>query len=242
MVGVKITAHMQNGVAASLRAEGLPLDGSLLFAVVLEEQGDAFFAHSPSEADIAEETAVPHPRMPLEVEGRGSPDWFYRISLGIPEGSSRVVETHHWHKRFEELAAHALTQEGKVDMAGKRKVQTGSGEFRAYRMPIEVEVVERVVWWAHGDAAEIERLLVSHVHALGKKRNAGWGQVAAWQVEEDPDGLHMWRRSGGMVTRRIPRSCAGPEDGGDIDIGAIRPPYWCTSHWRECVVPPHMEE
>src|SRR5690606_3917757 len=229
---LRITAHMLQPVAFH-PAEGLSIDSPLLYAVQLEERGEQFFRPRGND-EIGAATAEPHPNMPLAVHRAGGL-WCYAASLAELHGW-HGTELLHTNKRLDESAAFALTERGGL-RRGRGKVNLGSGEFKAYHIPLYTEVVERLVWYACGDAAEVRRLLTTHVRGLGKKRNSGHGAVAEWTVEEVgmPADRWMWRPNG-EPARAIPTRMLDDWTGETAWLG-FRPPYWLAANQTWCAAP-----
>ena len=179
---LKITAHMLSGVAFTPQ-EGIALDGPLLWACVLERHGDAALARSPSAAEIEAEVERPDPDMPIATYAGPDGGWCYCASHADLVGHVGT-EVVHWHKRFDDALAGDLLDRGALDMGRKSRVNTGSGEFKAYRVPLYLGLVDRLVWYAVGDGERVRSLLERHIQHLGKKHDRGHGAVAAWDVED----------------------------------------------------------
>ena len=173
--------------------------------------------------------------MPLAVHRAGG-TWCYAASLAELYGH-HGTELVHWNKRLDEAAALALVERGSLELGKRRKIPTNSGEFKAYHKPLWVEVVDRLVWYAVGDADEVRRLLTTHVRGLGKKRNSGHGAVAEWTVEEVgmPADRWMWRPNGEPV-RAIPTRMLDGWTGETAWLG-FRPPYWLAANQTWCAAP-----
>lgn len=254
MTSMRITAHMGGPVVLN-PAEGIHLDGVLLYYVILEHLGEAFFSGpQPTPERIAAESTEPHPAMPLGVEEHGK-YWVYRISRGELVGRAGT-ERHHLHKRFDEAAAQHAIESGALELGRKTKVQTNSGPFRSYRIPRWSELCERIVWYAEGDLEEVRRLLTTHATHLGKQRQSGMGVVAGWDVEAHDEGERRWLwrdQEQGLPARAIPvewlPEIETTQPAGDyfeaVDdfaspvrrVASIRPPHWLPEHHVECLVP-----
>ena len=91
-----------------------------------------------------------------------------------------------------------------------------------------------IEWTAEGDGDRVIELLQG-VHAIGKRRNAGFGEVLNWHIEQaDDDGVVG---IDGRVLRPIPVEILGP---GHSDVAADagwRPAYWNPRHRAACYVP-----
>lgn len=231
---ITITAHMASALA-HYPADGLPIDSPLAYAALMEAMGERFFGDAPANDEIARTSAEPHPGVPLAVH-RYPGGWIYCASLAEVEGAYGS-ERLHWNKRFADGLAQRALEAGGLDITRKSKVAINSGEFKSYHMPLYLELVDRLTWYAIGDADEVRRLLTTHVLHLGKKRNVGHGVVAAWEVEpwEGPSDRWLWREPG-VPARAIPMEMLEAWDG-ETMIAGTRPPYWLAAHQEECAVP-----
>lgn len=235
MIPIQITAYMAGPVAFH-PGEGIPIDSPLAYAAALERLGERMFEPAPSNDVLAAQCAEPDPAVPLAVH-RYDDGWLYCASLAEIEGRHGAQRLH-WNKRFDDGLAQRALEAGGLDIRRKSKVQINSGEFKSYHMPLYLEHVERCIWYAVGDAAEVLRLLETHVHHLGKRRNAGHGTVAAWEVapSEEPAERWLWR-SDGTPARAIPEAMLPAGWQGERMIAGTRPPYWLVAHQVLCGVP-----
>ena len=96
-----------------------------------------------------------------------------------------------------------------------------------------------VEWTAEGDGDRVIELLQG-VHAIGKRRNAGFGEVLNWHIElAEDDGVIS---GDGRVLRPIPVAMLGT---GRVDVvadAAWRPAYWNPRNRAACYVPSAMVE
>lgn len=199
---LKITAKMLTGQVATVDGY-LAIDG-VLAKVWIEENypeliGQPFDFNNIIEADL-----------PIERRGEGN-DWYYAASFAC---FKPLKETRRfWHKKFDEGLA---TQY--IDFQGKRgAIETKSGRFKNYRMPLNIILVPEINWYVRGDKEEIERLL-QKVKYIGKKASQGLGAVKEWIIEEIDEDLSWLRPI--------------PDPNGD-DYSAIRPPYWYIGNYRK---------
>jgi CRISPR type IV-associated protein Csf3 len=90
-------------------------------------------------------------------------------------------------------------------------------------------LIPKITWYCVGNAAEIGRLLHTHIHYIGKRRGAGYGLVREWVVEP---WEHDWSVRGpdGEIMRSVP-------DPAGTEVAGIRPPYWSPNTQRLCRVP-----
>lgn len=125
----------------------------------------------------------------------------------------------------------------------RRVYSSTNGEFKSYRLPLRVRLIERVVWFCLAKDArgvkEVRRLL-REVTYLGKKTSQGYGRVAEWVVEDIEQDWSWYApsESGPVLMRPLPVS-AVPEGtlGGRRWFGGIVPPYWCADYFAEMVQP-----
>lgn len=231
---IRVTAHLLNGVSY-VPGEIVSLDGPLLYAVMIERLGADFAADPPSKDALAKETAEPDPRIPLAVHHAGR-RWIYAVGgaeIDAHHGSTLT----HWNKRVDDGALAMAVQDETVDMGRSSRVNISSAQYKSYHMPIYDELVERLHWYAlTTDADELRRLLTTHVHHVGKKRNAGHGVVMSWEVEPVDAQPDRWmRRPDGSLTRPIPLAML-PTHGSPTEVAPVRPPYWLMQHEEECAI------
>lgn len=221
MEPLRIRAYMQDGRVAG-GDPALPLDSMLAFASVVRDYGDRYFN------DLTNKVAI-QPGLPLDRRGQGQ-DWYWACSINQSQPVAEYVV--HWHKRFDDEHIAYLAPSAK-------KVETGSGRYRGYRMPMPILLFDYLEWFAVGDAARVRDLcrLLTHV---GKKSSQGFGPVAEWEVIPWSEDWSCWRD--GQPMRPIPVSDlpAGAPAGLAAAVRGIRPPYWHTPAWRRCLLPrPH---
>lgn len=233
---IRITAHLAGGLAVNL-GEGITIDSPLAYAVLLERGGEAFFDAHPANDELARTSAEPDPALPLAVHREGDL-WLYQASLAEVHGH-HGTDLRHWNKRFDDALAQAYIDA--LDLTRRTKVNTASGEFKAYHQPIYIELVERLVWYAVGDPEEVRRLLTEHVTHLGKKRNRGCGVVMGWEVEpwEGRPDRWLWQEDGDLA-RAVPTAMR-PGWTGEVAWAGYRPPYWLAAHQTWCAVPTPAE-
>lgn len=100
-------------------------------------------------------------------------------------------------------------------------VNLGAGQQKATNIRLPAKFALELHWYARGELSEIERLLTTHVRAIGKITTKGPGKVQRWEVEPFQ---HDWSlQRGYMLTRVMPI-------GYDVAYAyvaeaSIRPPY-----------------
>jgi CRISPR type IV-associated protein Csf3 len=100
-------------------------------------------------------------------------------------------------------------------------VNLGAGQQKATNVLMPARFALELHWYAVGDRAEVERLLTTHVRAVGKITTKGPGKVRRWRVEP-------WARDWSVqrddeLTRVMPIGYAVA--GGFVAEASIRPPY-----------------
>lgn len=219
---LKITAKLVDGQINST-------DGILMFDSILYHAW--FIKHAPH-----------------VLEGCGANNYDGHIGLPLRQfqgnrwAASRAVYTEigkdlqHINRRPDFFAA------DKHDLLAMDKgiISDSVGEFRAYRIPNVIRVIEGgiLTFFAIGHKNEIEELL-SHMPAVGKKYSAGWGFVREWIVEDINEDYTLWHPEYGLM-RPLP---VDEYDGshGNLDYPimqyAVKPPYWKPINRRLCYVP-----
>lgn len=207
MQPLKVTARLLTGRIATTDLY-VPLDSILAHVWMMRHHPERMVA---SASAVRPEELI-DPDLPFERRGQGA-DWYWACSFAC--GTPRAEDIAHWHKRFDILEA-----ERYVDFGGRcGKVNTKSGFYKTYRVPVVTFLVPELVWYAVGDMDTI-RCMVQTVTHIGKKRAQGYGRVARWYVEAWPEDLSHLR--------------AIPDPLGE-EMG-IRPPYWLSWQWRPAVV------
>jgi hypothetical protein len=117
--------------------------------------------------------------------------------------------------------------------ASDRRVETGAGPLKAYDLVVPTVFAREVLWYAHGVRSEVERLLVRHAPAIGKKRGIGYGTVLRWRVEACGEDLSVVRADG-TPARRMPASSGLVAR---AVRATIRPPYHHGSRVCDAVEP-----
>lgn len=93
------------------------------------------------------------------------------------------------------------------------------------------EVVE---WTAEGDGDRTIELLQG-VHAIGKRRNAGFGEVLSWHIEPAEDNGVVG--AGGHVLRPVPVEVLGSGRSEIMADAAWCPAYWNPRNRAPCYIP-----
>ncbi len=154
--------------------EPIHLDGLLAYAVVI----DAMQGQKLPPSTNAYWLPLP---LGLEKTYNELPLW---QSIDFAPINPEVANTH-YHQRGDSnpysLASVYPSLEGKKV---RRLPPTTEGQYMSYRVPLHHEVAD--YWQAKciGNKQEIERLLNTYVHYVGKKASFGMGRVAKFSVTE----------------------------------------------------------
>jgi len=180
--------------------------------------------------DMTGDLQAAHEGLPLRAT-----NGLYHASAALAEASAPVKLTVVAGLR----AAHDLTADmlmknklGKVhsQIGLKRRRQFGNvtSQFR-------IVPTESVAWYGEGEAAAVQALLAG-IHAIGARRQSGWGEVVEWQMEPaELDGLLGYADE---PLRPIPEDLyRGDRSLPRIDA-AWRPAYWNPRNRAACYAPP----
>lgn len=210
---LRITATLRTGV---LSDNYLPLDALLYYQVHRR-------AYGPQDVTIPGAKRLQQndrkPPMPLD---RATINGWWMWTASFAQWGPHSDGQSHWVKRFDRQ------YEGLVDFGKRRgKIDTSSGKYRGYNMPVQYRHALWVRWYATGDKGAITEFLADVTH-IGKKAAQGFGRVIGWTVEPWPE--QWWLRDGRDKLMR-----AMPEAGGVLY--GVRPSYWEPRHQTECRLP-----
>ena len=156
-------------------------------------------------------------------------------AFGVPASSffQPVGESHDfldsWKKRWDSESAHY------ADFSrGARKVNTASGEFRAYNMPLPAHTVDAGYFAFIGNGEKVVQLIKDNIIGIGKKVNEGFGWIDKIELKNSSLG---WKDI--LKMRPVPMFLAENHgiQGGRVKICGWKPPYWDIRNICECVVP-----
>ena len=217
---LRVRARLRTGAVCD---KFMPLDGILLYQVHRWHYG-AQVSTIPGGSVISENRTM---SLPFKCANVGRHDWYYLCSWA--QWSHEAEGKDYWNKRFDNAFASL------IDFGGRRgNVIIGSGDYKAYHMPVFYRVSEMVEWYCVGDKAAVEALL-STVTNIGKKTAQGWGRVALWEVEKWAEDWSVW--NGGRLMRGIPAKEAQPGMPYNIGVYGIRPSYWRRSNQMPLMMP-----
>lgn len=142
-----------------------------------------------------------------------------------------------WHdtlsKRFETDVLSLL-----IDSSKRRNIVPGSGHLRSRWLPLHAKLVDKIVWFARGDAKECTRILQG-ITSIGFYRKIGYGLIAKWDIEVVKDNYSIIADIGKRILMKTVPSGNDLKnvDGYRIGYGACTPPYWHNSNFRTVAVP-----
>jgi len=107
------------------------------------------------------------------------------------------------------------------------KIDMARGDYKTNMSTYQAIRTREVYWWGVGDPDHAVELIQNHILGIGKRSNAGAGQIAAVRAEASED--HSWITPSGAPARPLPLSVwqdisgGRPATEGSI---AVRLPYW----------------
>lgn len=139
------------------------------------------------------------------------------------------------------------------DLLGGRRmsIHHGTGSTKAYFKPLRVRVLDRVVWFAvgygfskgkgqrrRGAVSEMRRWL-QKIDSIGANRQAGYGRVARWAVEDVENDWSWYADHCGqrVLMRPLPRPVEPDVVGWSPGYASVCPPYWHPQRHIEAAIP-----
>lgn len=150
-------------------------------------------------------------------------EWHWAATCAIPVAADEDPETHMFYR---------TTDASWSERAATRPLpyfSPKSGPYRDVMMPSNITMCPAITWRGIGDPDAIAEA-VHPIHFLGRRRNAGEGEVLNWIVEtahpNDP-GRFIHTDTDNTILRPCPPECAEAL-AVDYRLGwyAIRPPSW----------------
>lgn len=220
----RIRAWLRSPVVAD---EWLPLDGVLLYQQTRYSLGREI-STLPGVSLLEQPKGGPCVGGKLPIAVVHGKNWYYRCSWA--QWGPHVDGQDYWSKRFDNTLADL------VDFRGRRgRIDTGSGAYKGYRMPVFYRSALWVEWFCKGDL-DLLAPLVNAVTHLGKKTVQGWGRVLRWEIEPIDHDWSIWK--GPKLMRGIPPEDM-PKDYPITRMGryGVRPSYWDKRNQTELVLP-----
>lgn len=219
MKNLKVVARLLDGRVNS--NDGIfNLDSILAYAWMLVHYPDDLFNNNLQLDNLVE------PNLPLAKDENGR----WKTSLGFYKQYTELIE--YWHKKINDFDAQVYVDFGKR----RGKIDSTSGEYKAYRMPQLIRVISDIEFYCVGDPEEIQKYL-SLVTNIGKKGAQGYGYVKEWVIEEIEEDYSETGPYG--IMRHIPFTGSLPMDGQNYQIRKMRlkPPYHLHVDRVPCIVP-----
>lgn len=225
---LRISCRLRSGVVE--HGEDINIDGILAYSVVQEAlQGEHWGSNEACD--------IPLPIMQFMGEDG---EWCYVASTLLPVGGY-VHQNAHLHRR-----AHTGEFTASKRASGL-VINTVIGRYKERRTPVESIQTDELEAFALGNAEEIRRLL-DHITHIGKRRAAGYGEVAEWTVEKVALEPYEILIKDNRLRRAIPQSIT---KGLAIDIEeppqyiGVKPPYYTGLSktfgyptWTNCIARP----
>jgi CRISPR type IV-associated protein Csf3 len=144
----------------------------------------------------------------------------------------RINWTKHWDSANDELANFGKKA---------RKINVTSGEFKSYRVALNVHQHKEVFFYFDSENVELVKyLLTKHLPSIGKKRSSGYGEIQNFVVEKiDYNPFEE------DILRPIPMESIGNMQEFIQKYGnkyysrytACKPPYHQSANFKDCIVP-----
>lgn len=163
---LKITAKLSSPISIT---DNIILDTLILLGVAKQTLKDDFFLRQNTCFSVEEVKELLNPILDTKLD-------VFCASYGF--GKSTEFTTR-WCKKFHTKDDDLILFKGK----GKQRVETGSGHFKNYHMPLVVKSFKEIVFFARGDKEKIKQAL-DNVYFIGKKSSQGYGEVREWIIEE----------------------------------------------------------
>lgn len=210
---LRVRCRLIDGCIVS--SDGLfPLDAILAAAWMRLNHPESYYNDGGRSGELIE---APLPLARVNIAG----EWLWAAS--VAQYRLYGEQIYYWHKRFDDYLAERYLDK-------LRKINTQSGQYKNYRMPINVLLVGELNWFCVGDPIQIKNLL-STISGIGKKRAYGFGSIVLneqgkpnWIVEPWPEDWSI-RGPGGRLMRIVPFSGKVTE-GATFRVWGIRPPNW----------------
>jgi len=194
----------------------LSFDGLIAYLLLLDVLKEDYFI-TPKKLDLTPYLPKDMLTLPLKRSGK-----VYHTSVSQFEPSTLRVDT--IYKRFEERWTENTKQ---------KKIRIGSGHYRAYMMKQPYICAKTVMFYACGCIDTIEKLIRSHIYALGNDTRIGYGAVRDILFEPTEEDWSLVK--GGVAMRPIPAEmCSEYEEAAYL---AYKPPYWSPRSVALCVPP-----
>lgn len=226
---MKVTAHMRTPVAA---IDPIILDSIISAAKAKEILEEDYYTGENIAGEIEDVKAM----LGTILDRKQG---VFCTSIGIGDSREYVGSwTKRWNAHDDDLVRFGGRKRKRVDI--------GSGFYKNYHMPLVLNSYKEIIFYARGDKEEIERLLNSYIHYIGKKGSQGYGQVNKWTVDETTEDWSLWKDNRPM--RPIPadkskdyiEKLMKEEKNIEMRQHPTVPPYW-REEKELCIMPGGIE-
>lgn len=219
----KVTFSLQTPVV--LGAPWLNFDGVISHLIFRERLGQDYYTLPSKEPVTIHDGQLLKPLKRSRTYGAGDGGEIIHASVAQFDVSIDQAGTVTVYKRFDEQYCHEIATD-------TRKVNVGSGLFRAYMMKLPYLPARSATFYCNGDLAEIVRL-IGYLPGLGKKTAYGYGMINSVSVEETPEDYSLIKD--GVAMRPLP--CSFGYDSDEKMMLAYKSPYWDKRNVAVCVPP-----
>ena len=121
----------------------------------------------------------------------------------------------------------------------RKSVLVASGPYKMRHVPLRIRLIDEIHWFIRCDKKNTKKL-IKNVHALGQKRNIGYGMVSSWEFEEveEDNSIFGMCRGKPVLMKTIPNGPHMENVTGFVkEFRGVRPPLWHPENMMECCVP-----
>lgn len=180
-------------------------------------------AKTPHGNEITEE--------PLPLEKHPNYD-FYLASYMFAEHIEEGLDA--WRKRWD--ARHdQLANFGKA----RRRINTASGEFKSFDIPVVTQSTKAVWFYFKGNADGVE-LILKELNGIGKKSDIGFGWFSDFEIEDAKEDMTLCRPLPMEFVKTNLKELQGLSL--SSGFGSWRMPYWKAEYQEKIVIPKPIEE
>jgi len=213
----KVTFLMRSPVC--ITTPWVNFDSLIAHLILIDTFGREYFI-LPRKLNLSQylEEANPHRMLPIKKTGEV---YHTSVSQFYPQSNYRVTQIY---KRFEERWSDSLK---------KKKIQVGSGHFRAYAMNQVYIAANQVEFYVNGDMDIIKQLVNDYIVGLGNDCRIGFGAIKTIYFEETDKDYSLVK--GEIAMRPIPVEMCEEYD--EAVYLAYKGPYWEPRNVKLCVPP-----
>lgn len=203
----------------------LPIFDAILSYCEYASRRKATDYHTPQGSEVRDSIKEYGIAIPLNQHKLGFYHASYMFSDNVVEGSDSWKKR--WASRYDKI-----TDFGKA----KRRIDTGSGKFKSYSIPLVTQSCKKA-WFYFDGNADIVSTMIDSIYGFGKKVAIGFGWFSGFEIEDKYDERFKWFRP-------LP---ACPEimmelmklDGIRIEpgYGAYKIPRWLPENQGQIVIP-----